>query len=58
VDPFQENIYQRHLGKFRNAGKFYVIYSKVKIGVVLKNNCNIPAFFHIGAIPKGLKLFF
>jgi hypothetical protein len=29
---------------------------KVKIGVLLKNNCDIPAFFHMGVILKGWKL--
>jgi hypothetical protein len=38
------------------SGKFYVIYSKAKIGVALKENCDIPAFFHMGAVPKGWKL--
>jgi hypothetical protein len=48
-----KNIYQRHLGKFGNKGNFYVIYSKLNIGVVGKDNCNIPAFCHMGAVPKG-----
>jgi hypothetical protein len=42
MDPFQEKINAKKcLGKFRKKGKFYVIYSKVKIGMALKDN---PAF--------------
>jgi hypothetical protein len=49
----RKNKCQKCLGKFRKKGKFYVFYSKVKIGMVLKDN---PAFFHMGAVPKGWKL--
>jgi hypothetical protein len=49
----RKNKCQKCLGKFRNKGKFYAIYSKVKIGLMLKDNCDIPAFFLIGMVPKG-----
>jgi hypothetical protein len=49
----KKNKCQTCLGKFRKKGKFYDIYSKVKIGMALKDN---PAFFHMGAVPKGWKL--
>jgi hypothetical protein len=38
---------------FRKKGVFYVIYSKLKSGMALKDN---PAFFHMGAVLKGWKV--
>jgi hypothetical protein len=62
VDPFQEKInvqstHQRHLGDYGNKGKLYIDnLSKGKIGVVLKDNCDIPAIFHMEAVTKGWTL--
>jgi hypothetical protein len=53
MDPFQEkNKCQKCLGKFSKKGKFYVIYSKVKIGMALTDN---PAFFSHGSSSKRLE---
>jgi hypothetical protein len=42
-----KNTYQRHLETIGNK------LGEAKIGVILKDHCDIPAIFHMEGIPKG-----